>query len=90
MTMHDREPAILKRLLDHLHEVRSRRDAEPRFSDAWRAADTEMHDIERTIFRSPWDMASEAERISTAEPQSLGLRRASPSTGRDYARNRAG
>lgn len=88
--MHDREPAILKRLLDRLHEARSRRDAEPRFSDAWRAADTEMHDIERTIFRSPFDIASEPEPVAVGELPRIRRRNASPAATSEYARDRAG
>ncbi len=88
--MNDREPAMLKRLLDRLHEARSRRDAEPRFSDAWREADAEMHDIERTIFRSPFDMAAEAEPIEAAEPASIHRRPSPSAASTGYARDRAG
>ncbi|HKG57416.1 MAG TPA: hypothetical protein VKA85_09215 [Candidatus Limnocylindrales bacterium] len=56
--MQDREPTTMKRLLDRLLEARARREREERFSDAWRAADAEMHAIERAIFRVPLDPAA--------------------------------
>jgi hypothetical protein len=51
--MHDRDPNLLKRLLDRLLVTRARRDREARFTDAWEAADDELHEIERAIFRAP-------------------------------------
>jgi hypothetical protein len=51
--MHELEPKRIKRLLDRLLLTRARRDREERFSDAWTAADTELHEIERAIFRPP-------------------------------------
>jgi hypothetical protein len=57
--MHEREPATMKRLLDRLLAARARREREERFSDAWRAADAEMHAIERAIFRVPLGAAAE-------------------------------
>lgn len=51
--MHEREPTIMKRLLERLMAARARRDREERFSDPWRSADAEMHAIERAIFRVP-------------------------------------
>jgi hypothetical protein len=88
--MHDREPAMLKRLLDRLHDARSRRDAEPRFSDGWREADAVMHDIERAIFRSPFDMAAESARIEASAPRSLRRRASASADSPQYSRNRAG
>lgn len=55
--MHEREPTIMKRLLERLMAARARRDREERFSDPWRAADAEMHAIERAIFRVPVEAA---------------------------------
>lgn len=51
--MNDRDPTLLKRLLDRLLVTRARRDREARFTDAWEAADSELHEIERAIFRAP-------------------------------------
>jgi hypothetical protein len=51
---------MMQRLLDRLLAARARRDREVRFTDAWRAADTEMHEIERAIFRVPMDAAQES------------------------------
>jgi hypothetical protein len=53
--MDDREPTIIRRLLDRLIAARARRDREARFSQPWHAADAEMHAIERAIFRVPTD-----------------------------------
>jgi hypothetical protein len=57
--MHDREPNEIKRLLERLLAARARRDREERFSEPWRAADAEMHAIERAIFRVPVDAPAE-------------------------------
>jgi hypothetical protein len=51
--MTQREPTPIRQLLDRLLTTRARRDREVRFSDAWRAADVELHQIERAIFRAP-------------------------------------
>jgi hypothetical protein len=56
--MQDREPVIMKTLLDRLLAARARRDGEERFSEAWQAADAEMHAIERAIFRVPLDTSA--------------------------------
>jgi hypothetical protein len=56
--MQDRQPAMMKRLLERLLAARARRDREERFSEAWHAADAEMHEIERAIFRVPADHPS--------------------------------
>lgn len=62
--MPDREPTLIKQLLDRLLAARARRDREVRLSDSWRAADAEMHQIERAIFRAP--LADAAERVGGA------------------------
>jgi hypothetical protein len=46
-------PATIRRLLDRLLAARARRDREVRFSDPWRAADHDMHELEAAIFRIP-------------------------------------
>jgi hypothetical protein len=51
--MTDREPTIIRRLLDRLLAARARRDREERFSEPWQAADTELRTIERAIFALP-------------------------------------
>lgn len=51
--MLDPESARIRRLLDRLLSARARRDAEPRWSDRWRALDAELHAIERAVFRAP-------------------------------------
>lgn len=51
--MEDRQRTMMKRLLDRLLATRARRDREERDSPPWRAADTELHEIERAIFRVP-------------------------------------
>jgi hypothetical protein len=55
--MFDRDQTIMKRLLDRLLATRARRDREVRYSDSWRAADDELHAIERAIFRVPLESA---------------------------------
>jgi hypothetical protein len=57
--MHDRERKVMQRLLERLRAARSRRDREERFSEPWRAADAEMHVIERAIFRMPLDASTD-------------------------------
>jgi hypothetical protein len=42
-------------LLDRLLAARARRDREERFSEPWRAADHDMHELETAIFRVPFD-----------------------------------
>lgn len=59
-----REPTLIKRLLDRLLATRDRRDREIRFSEAWQAADAEMHSIERAIFR----VSSDEEEVPPAWP----------------------
>jgi len=51
--MGDGDQATIRRLLDRLLAARARRDREERFSDRWRAADTDMHELEVAIFRLP-------------------------------------
>jgi hypothetical protein len=51
--MEDRQRTLMKRLLDRLLATRARRDREERDTAPWRAADTELHEIERAIFRLP-------------------------------------
>jgi hypothetical protein len=51
--MEDRQRTLMKRLLDRLLATRARRDREQRDTASWRAADTELHEIERAIFRVP-------------------------------------
>ncbi|HVL54783.1 MAG TPA: hypothetical protein VM344_11055 [Vitreimonas sp.] len=58
--MHEREPTIMKDLLERLLATRARRDCEARFSEPWQAADAEMHAIERQIFRVPFDTILDA------------------------------
>ena len=52
--MDDRQGTIMRRLLDRLLATRARRDRELRLSEPWRAADLELHEIERAIFRFPF------------------------------------
>ncbi len=51
--MDDQQRTMMKRLLDRLLSTRARRDREERLSAPWRAADTELHEIEKAIFRVP-------------------------------------
>jgi hypothetical protein len=60
--MFDRDQTIMKGLLDRLLAARARRDRETRYSDSWRAADDELHAIERAIFRVPLDSADDRDR----------------------------
>jgi hypothetical protein len=46
-------PAKIRKLLHRLLAARARRDREVRFSDSWRAADHDMHELEAAIFRVP-------------------------------------
>jgi hypothetical protein len=43
--------ARIKRLIDRLLATRDQRDAEPRWSERWRALDDDLHQIERAVFR---------------------------------------
>jgi hypothetical protein len=56
--MDDRQRTMMKRLLDRLLTTRARRDREERLSAPWRAADTELHEIEKAIFRVPLEEQS--------------------------------
>jgi len=68
--MREREPTVIKQLLDRLLAARARRDREVRLSEAWRAADSEMHQIERAIFRAPLaDAAERADRERRARDE---------------------
>ena len=53
----DAEPMRIKRLLDRLLAARARRDAEPRWSARWKELDSELHAIERAVFRPGEDDA---------------------------------
>ena len=53
--MPERDDTTLKRLLDRLLATRARRDREVRYTDSWRAADDDLHAIERAIFDAPPD-----------------------------------
>ncbi|MDQ2966614.1 MAG: hypothetical protein M3R57_12285 [Chloroflexota bacterium] len=56
--MDDQQRTMMKRLLDRLLSTRARRDREERLSAPWRAADTELHEIEKAIFRVPLEEQS--------------------------------
>ena len=51
------EQGMIRTLLDRLLAARARRDREVRFSDPWRAADHDMHELEAAIFRIPLERA---------------------------------
>lgn len=53
--MNERQGTLMRRLLDRLLATRARRDREEWLSASWRAADQELHEIERAIFRVPLD-----------------------------------
>lgn len=53
--MDERQGTIMRRLLDRLLATRARRDREEWHSASWRAADKELHEIEKAIFRVPLD-----------------------------------
>jgi hypothetical protein len=74
--MRQREPTLLKRLLDRLLVTRARRDREARFTDAWQAADIELHEIERAIFRTPLGAAERVGSLHPGRPRSPGTSRA--------------
>lgn len=74
--MEDRQRTMMKRLLDRLLATRARRDREERDSPPWRAADTELHEIERAIFRVPLEeQLPSQDGVSRARPAPAGLRR---------------
>jgi hypothetical protein len=56
--MDERQGTMMRRLLDRLLATRARRDREEWLSPPWRAADKELHDIEKAIFRVPLDEPS--------------------------------
>ena len=88
--MHDREPTIIKRLLDRLLAARARRDSEPRHSAAWQDADAEMHRIERAIFRLPLEGAPDDEPVAGGPGEPTPIRRPQPHDRRSYEVERAG
>jgi hypothetical protein len=51
--MDERQGTLMRRLLDRLLATRARRDREEWLSLSWRAADEELHEIEKAIFRVP-------------------------------------
>jgi hypothetical protein len=53
--MNERQGTMMRRLLDRLLATRARRDREEWHSEPWQAADTELHEIEKAIFRVPLD-----------------------------------
>jgi hypothetical protein len=66
----------MRRLLDRLLATRARRDREEWLSEPWRAADKELHEIERAIFRVPLDEFSPARGGGARTRHSpMGLRR---------------
>jgi hypothetical protein len=74
--MDDRQGTMMRRLLDRLLATRARRDREEWLSVPWRAADKELHEIEKAIFRVPLDEPSPARSGGArARHSSLGLRR---------------
>jgi hypothetical protein len=81
---------LLKRLLDRLLATRARRDREVRFSDSWRAADDELHAIERAIFRAPLDPPREDAAGSMRPFPGQAEREARARVTDDFAEERAG
>jgi hypothetical protein len=77
--MDEREPTRLKRLLDRFLAARARRDREVRLSDPWRAAEAELHAIERTIFRPPVEPAEAV--AATSGPSPLAQSAPAPQRG---------
>lgn len=53
--MDERQGTLMRRLLDRLLATRARRDREEWLSVPWQAADAELHEIEKAIFRVPLD-----------------------------------
>lgn len=66
--MHDREPAMMKMLLDRLVAARAERDELPRFSRDWHDADARLHAIERAIFRVPIAAPAPLETVADRPP----------------------
>jgi hypothetical protein len=58
--MDERQGTLMRRLLDRLLATRARRDREEWLSAPWQAADKELHEIEKAIFRVPLDEPSRA------------------------------
>jgi len=56
------QQVTIRRLLDRFLAARARRDREVRFSDPWRAADSDMHELEAAIFRMPLEPPRRAAR----------------------------
>ena len=73
--MGDGDPATIRRLLDRLLAARARRDREVRFSDRWRAADADMHELEVAIFRVPLEPPRD---LVKRRPRSMSPRAALP------------
>jgi hypothetical protein len=71
--MRDAKPATIRMLLDRLLAARARRDREERFSEPWRAADHDMHELETEIFRVP---PEPPRRSARPLPAAVRLRRA--------------
>jgi len=76
--MTDREPTILRKLLQRLLTARARRNREDRFSKPWHAADVELHEIERAIFRLPAEPAPAPHRGAGAPSRAAGAPAARP------------
>ena len=83
--MRERDHTMLRRLLDRLLATRARRDREVRFSDSWRAADDELHAIERAIFRAPLEPSIEDADGSMRPFRGQAQRQARARLGQDYA-----
>jgi hypothetical protein len=74
--MDDRQGTMMRRLLDRLLATRARRDREEWLSVPWRAADTELHEIEKAIFRVPLEEPSHDRGVGVrARHSHAGLRR---------------
>jgi hypothetical protein len=73
--MNERQGTMMRRLLNRLLATRARRDREEWHSEPWQAADTELHEIEKAIFRVPLEEPSPARGGGAHARHSLGLRR---------------
>ena len=74
--MDERQGTMMRRLLDRLLATRARRDREEWLSPPWRAADKELHEIEKAIFRVPLADPSPAHGSGArARHAPIGLRR---------------
>jgi hypothetical protein len=74
--MDDSQRTMMKRLLDRLLATRARRDREVRMSTPWQAADTELHEIEKAIFRVPLEESPPTSgRGARSRRATAGLRR---------------